>query len=227
MPVSLCSPHGFEGAEYLVCPIPLTGYRVTVGHNAVGAGRTETVADNFAALETASDAPLLVMNGGMYREDLSALGLLIENGQTVRGLNRADAVGNFYLKPNGVFWIDDAGNAVIEETEAFAGADRDPAFATQSGPLLVSRRALHPSISHDGQSRHIRNGVGVREDGQVVLVISRFPVSLGALARLFRDELDCPDVLYLDGVVSALATEGGLHVGGRYPAGPVIVVERR
>src|SRR5689334_6995947 len=48
---------------------------------------------------------LFAMNGGMYMEDRSPLGLYIENTRQLRKLNTAHGSGNFYLQPNGVFFI--------------------------------------------------------------------------------------------------------------------------
>ena len=71
--------------------------------------------------------------------------------------------------------------------------------------MLVVKGALHPKFEENGQSRFIRNGVGVRSDGTVMFAISMEEVSFGSFARLFRDALDCPDALYFDGVVSAFS----------------------
>ena len=46
------------------------------------------------------------MNGGMFTEDRRPLGLYIQDGKTLAPLNtRESAEGNFYLQPNGVFYI--------------------------------------------------------------------------------------------------------------------------
>jgi uncharacterized protein YigE (DUF2233 family) len=41
--------------------------------------------------------------------------------------------------------------------------------------------------------------VGVRSDGKVIFAISQGDVSFDAFARLFRDGLNCPNALFLDG----------------------------
>lgn len=79
----------------------------------------------------------------------------------------------------------------------------------------------------NGDSRFVRNGVGVRPDGKVVFAISQQVVSFGRFARLFRDALACPDALYLDGFVSALADDNGVLVGGGHAAGPIVAVLAR
>lgn len=221
-----CRPLAFEGADYVVCDLPPAAYAVSLGHNDGKANALATVTDFLEARPARAEPAVLAMNGGMYRLDLSPLGLLIEDGREIAPLNLGEGDGNFHLRPNGVFFVRSDGSAGVMESRAWAAAPPAARFATQSGPMLVIGGRLHPAFDHDGASRYRRNGVGVC-DGVVKLAISRDVVSFGAFARLFRDELRCPDALFLDGAVSALAGPEGAVVGGTFPAGPVIVVERR
>lgn len=69
------------------------------------------------------------MNAGMFRPDLSPVGLLVQDGQQVSPLNLSDDTGNFFLKPNGVFSISESGPRIVESTEYQAlaqGASCDP-----------------------------------------------------------------------------------------------------
>jgi len=59
------------------------------------------------------------MNAGMYEADQSPLGLFIVDGRVARPLNLRSGSGNFYLKPNGVFWVDARGLPHVDETGAF------------------------------------------------------------------------------------------------------------
>ena len=63
----------------------------------------------------------------------------------------------------------------------------------------------------------------------VVLVISRDDVNLWTFAALFRDELKCPDALYLDGVISALwAKDAGREADlGKGPFAGIITAAPR
>jgi uncharacterized protein YigE (DUF2233 family) len=142
------------------------------------------------------------MNAGMFHTDFSPVGLLIVNGQPLAPLNLADAAGNFFLKPNGVFFVSSTAVGVVESSEYPAMA-QGVRFATQSGPLLVRKGAIHPAFQVNATSRLIRNGVGV-SGNTVFFVISEKPVNFYEFAAFFRDELHCPDALYLDGVVSGL-----------------------
>ena len=143
------------------------------------------------------------MNGGMYHHDYGPVGLLVEHGRETGALNHDDAFGNFFMKPNGVFWIGD-GKAGVMETEAFAKAGLSPVAATQSGPMLVIDGRIHPRFLPDATSLQIRNGVGILPDGRVAFAISDVPVRFHDFATLFRDRLQCRNALFLDGSISSL-----------------------
>ncbi|MET3440679.1 uncharacterized protein YigE (DUF2233 family) [Variovorax paradoxus] len=145
------------------------------------------------------------MNAGMYHADFSPVGLLVQDGREVAPLNLAPGAGNFFLKPNGVFLVSDAGPRVVESSEypALLKKEKGVRLATQSGPLLLRHGKVHPSFIPDSDSRKIRNGVGV-SGHTAIFVISEQPVNFYEFALYFRDVLHCRDALYLDGTVSAL-----------------------
>lgn len=163
---------------------------------------------NFARLKGRLEASgkrlLFAANSGIYAEDYTPLGLHIENGNTLRRLNRGKAGGgNFSLKPNGVFFIE-GGKARILETGEYAKAEVQPELAVQSGPLLVQRGKIHPRFRKESESVYIRNGVGVDAEGRVVFLLVRKPVNFHTFATVFRDELGCENALYLDGALSGM-----------------------
>ena len=120
------------------------------------------------------------------------------------------------------------GKAGILDSAAFAKRRPRVRLATQSGPMLVIDGELHPRFSDEGPSRKYRNGVGIVDAGTVAFAISDEPVSFGAFARLFRDELGCRNALFLDGSVSALhAADLGRTDVSLKPLGPLIGVARR
>ena len=175
-------------------------------------------------LKEAAGTVRFAMNAGMYDRQNAPIGLYIENGRELKAVNTRDGFGNFHLKPNGVFWVDDDSNARVTTTDDFVAQKPKAAWASQSGPMLVTAGKLHPEISHDGQSRHTRNGVGIAPNGDALFVITDTPVSFGKLARLFRDELKAQDALYFDGAVSALwaPSLGRLDAGAEL--GPMVIV---
>jgi uncharacterized protein YigE (DUF2233 family) len=164
------------------------------------------------------------MNAGMYDLDGFPIGLYVEDGRSRHAINTRSARGNFYMKPNGVFWTDRVGMAHIMPTDAYRAEPRQPRFATQSGPMLVIEGKLHPSIAANGSSTWTRNGVGTGCIGGTWFVISDTAISFGNLARLFQKELGCRDALFLDGAVSSLWDPRGGRIDVRYPLGPIVVV---
>jgi uncharacterized protein YigE (DUF2233 family) len=144
---------------------------------------------------------LFAMNGGMYMTDNSPLGLYIEHGKERSKLNTRSATGNFYLKPNGVFYLTNNGKAVVCQTEQFK--NRQIKFATQSGPMLVVDGKLHPAFKQGSTNLFIRNGVGVLPDGKIMFAISTVPVNFYDFAMYFKEH-NCTNALYLDGFVSRM-----------------------
>ncbi|WP_226342531.1 phosphodiester glycosidase family protein [Deinococcus sp. AJ005] len=148
---------------------------------------------------------LFATNSGIYAPGLRPLGLHVEDGKTLVGINNARSGGNFALLPNGVFWIRGQ-RAGVTETGAYKRLNPQPTFATQSGPLLLAGGQVHPAFNKGSSSFKVRSGVGVCKDGRVRFAVSAGPVNFYAFAVFFRDRLNCPDALYLDGSISAYAT---------------------
>lgn len=221
---SLCKRLSHEGEGYVVCEVDLRRQEVKL-HWMAPDGRPY---GNFGRLiEAQANPPIVVaMNAGMYQEDLSPVGLYVENGRELKRANTANGAGNFHLKPNGVFYLA-KGQAGILETGRYLKRRPAADYATQSGPMLVIGGKLHPKFSDEGPSRKIRNGVGVQSPTRIVLAISDGPVSFGAFARLFRDVLECRDALFLDGSISSLYAPALGRRDGFLPFGPMITVQSR
>lgn len=144
---------------------------------------------------------LFATNAGIFSEDFTPGGLHVENGEVLKNLNLRDGQGNFHMKPNGVFVLGAEGAGVVE-SEAFTQKNLHPTLATQSGPMLVMDGKLHPAFNEGSSNKYIRNGVGVDKAGRIHFAISNARVNFFDFASLFRDNLDCPDALYLDGSIS-------------------------
>ena len=168
------------------------------------------------SLEAKGKKLLFATNGGMYQTDNSPLGLYIENGKVLKTLNRKDATGNFYLKPNGVFYIASDNKAYICTTEAFENNSKIK-YATQSGPMLVINGKLHSAFQKNSTNLNIRNGVGILPDGRIMFVMSKKEINFYDFATYFQNA-GCKYALYLDGFVSRtyLAEKNWMQTDGDF-----------
>lgn len=205
----------FRQATYVVLRVDLRAAHIkTLWKNSAGAP--------YGSLDEAyrqSGGDLLALtNAGIYSENHTPEGLHVEGGLTLSPLNPSGGEGNFYSRPNGVFYVADDGAGIVE-TEKFnsLGARAGVREATQSGPLLVIDGNVNPNLKPDSQSLYVRNGVGVKSPDEVYIVVSEGEVNLYDFASVFREQLHCRDALYLDGCVS--------HI--YLPARGVYVPERR
>jgi uncharacterized protein YigE (DUF2233 family) len=219
--VSACSDRSFEGTRFTVCSEKHGRVEVRTSR------RNGAPYRNFAALAAAlgkrADTVAFAMNAGMFDERGHAIGLLVEDGRELHTINRRKGGGNFHLLPNGVFLVRRDGRAEIVTSDSYKSS-KNIAFATQSGPMLVVGGKLHPSFEPDGQSRYVRNGVGIAPDGTPLFVISVELVSFGKFARLFRDELKARNALYFDGSVSSLWDPASGRQDSFTELGPMVVV---
>ena len=216
------------GASYTVCEFDARKSAIRLYlRDAKGEilGAFSRLADELAAR---GESLAFAMNAGMYDDNHAPIGLYVEDGRTAHAANTASGAGNFHMKPNGVFWIDGA-RAGVTETGRFVKSRARPAFATQSGPMLLIGGRVNPRIHDSGVSEKFRNGVGVAEGHVVRFAISNQPVTFHAFAKLFRDRLKTPDALFLDGgAASAIYAPSVSRHDRFHPMGPLVgVVERK
>jgi uncharacterized protein YigE (DUF2233 family) len=167
-------------------------------------------------LENKNEKLVFAMNGGMYKTDNSPLGLYIQDHKTIRRLNKANATGNFYLKPNGVFYITSTNQPFICTTEKFIDNGKIK-YATQSGPMLVINGNIHPEFKQGSQNVNIRNGVGILPGNKVIFAMSKGLVNFYDFAEFFK-KAGCLNALYLDGAISQtyLPEKNWLQTGGNF-----------
>lgn len=222
-PPSDCNAILFEGLHFTECIAVPGRHRIETKIT----GSDGLIYRGFSSLsrDLGADGVAFAVNGGMYDLGSQPIGYYVENGHRLTRLNRRTASGNFYMKPNGVFFGDAAGNWQVMTSDDFiAKITKRPEFGTQSGPMLLIKGQLHPQISPVGTSLKLRNAIGVDKVGRAHFVISDEPVSFGALARLMRDHARTDDALFLDGTVSALWHPASGRMDARYPLGPLIVI---
>lgn len=221
---SACESVQFENVPLTHCIADPAQHAIAMANLGKDKQPFGSLAKFAASVDPASIA--FAINGGMYGDDLKAIGYYVQNGERLKELNRAEGEGNFYLKPNGVFFGTGGKWQVLGSNTFFNTVGERPQFGTQSGPLLLVDGKLHPEVQDDGPSKAIRNAVGVDASGRAHFVISDAPVSFGQLARYYRDVLKVKNALYLDGAISSLwdPARGRMDKGR---VGPIIVVTKR
>jgi uncharacterized protein YigE (DUF2233 family) len=220
---SPCSIDNYENHDFVVCELDLRRYALKLLWKKPD-GKVYGSLQNIPHSNPSNNASLVfATNGGMYRPDRSPVGLYIENGRELQGAVTASGSGNFYLKPNGIFFV--SGNtAGILETSRFLQERPHVDTATQSGPMLVIGGRIHPKFLSDSTSEKIRNGVGITDAKKVIFAIANNPVTFMQFAKFFRDRLHCPDALYLDGSISSIYAPSVQRADYLWPLGPIIAV---
>lgn len=156
------------------------------------------------------------MNGGMFDKNFAPQGLFIQDKKIVAALDTSSGNGNFYLKPNGVFYITTDNLPFVCKTLDFKD-NGQVKYATQSGPMLVIDGQIHPVFKKGSKNLNIRNGVGILPNNKVVFAMSKAEINLYDFAKYFQD-LGCKNALYLDGFVSRtyLPEKKWMQLDGRF-----------
>ncbi|WP_156381545.1 phosphodiester glycosidase family protein [Aurantimonas sp. Leaf443] len=223
----LCAQRRVGGIDYIVCSIDLERHDLALMAEDASGTPYRTFGGARRALEAEGREMLLAMNAGMYHEDRRAVGLAVQAGRELHPAATGEGPGNFSMKPNGVFFVED-GRAAVMETGRYLSRPRRPDLATQSGPMLLIDGALHPRFIEGSDSLYVRNGACALEDGRAVrLVMTRQPVNFWDFAKFFRDELGCRDALFFDGQVSSLYYPAAGIDQARDALGPMLAVTTR
>jgi uncharacterized protein YigE (DUF2233 family) len=181
----------------------------------------------------------MITNAGMFTPTGEPKGLYIENGKTLFKLdklreNPAEKGVNFYLQPNGVFYLDINGKASILETAVFFSKNKPNEkgeypgikFATQSGPMLISNGIINKNFTSNSVNRKIRSGVGLLPDGTMLFLCTEGDETFYNFSVVFRDYFGCRNALFLDGAISKmyLSSLKANDIGGIF--GPIISVTK-
>jgi uncharacterized protein YigE (DUF2233 family) len=224
----------YNNVSYRVLVAPTKYVNIKIHDNA-----TKGLQSLNAVWKTLKEKPFALLNAGMFDADGSPHGLMIMNNKLINeiDINTNSSKGNFYLQPNGVFYIDSIGSLHIAKTEdykkqIYPKQSKLVSYATQSGPMLLTGGKSNPNFSIYSVNRNIRNGVGVVDNTNnkiALFVISDNPCTFYEMAALFR-LFKCSNALYLDGAISKMYTNikgvqtGNLNEGN---LGPVISVSKK
>lgn len=213
----------YEGRNYLIARVDLMKDRLALFQTGSDGKPLKGFANLKKHLRSRREDLAFAMNAGMFKTDFTPLGLCISEGSEVAPINRAGGQGNFYWKPNGIFFIDDSG-AHICKTENYRTVRLKVKLATQSGPMMVWEGMPHAEFKPTSTSRRIRNAVGIQSARAVVLVLSESPVTFHEMALLFRNGLGCNDALYLDGEISSIYAPSLGRTDETSHMGPILAV---
>jgi uncharacterized protein YigE (DUF2233 family) len=222
-----CRLKEYTHNAYTVCEVDLSKHTVRLYWQRSDGTPYAYLSSLPRDLEREAGRLLFATNAGMFDPALKPVGLYVEQGRELVHVNTRSGYGNFHMKPNGIFYIA-GGRAAVAETQAFLKQRPQADLATQSGPMLVINGRLHPRFDRGSASLKARNGVGVRADGKVIFAISQGEVSFAAFARLFRDGLNCPNALFLDGGSASSFYAPSLNSHGNILSlGPMLAVFER
>lgn len=199
---SACREAEFEGVALTHCIADPAQHRIATALDQKGSGRYGSLSTYAQTVDASTIA--FAINGGPNGDNGKPRGYYVENKNRIVELNLGDGDGNFFLKPNGVFFGTGGTWRVLATPTFYSTVGDRPEFGTQSGPMLVVDGKLHPEIAENGPSRSVRSGVGVTADGKAHFVISKDPLSFGQLARFFRDEIKAKNALFLNSGSSTL-----------------------
>ncbi len=222
-----CNILTFEDHRYTVCRAALAHYSVRLFWKKPD-GSAYTYLSALPETDGNGNKLAFAFNGGMFDPGFRPVGLYIEGGREIVRANTNSGPGNFHLKPNGVFYVNDR-EAGVMETGAFLVRHPNATFATQSGPMLVLNGKPHPKLLKANASAKFRDGVCVTGGNTVAFAISEDEVSFAAFQRLFLSALECRNALFLDGGSAPALYQAPLSRGGnRFTGlGPMIAVYER
>jgi uncharacterized protein YigE (DUF2233 family) len=174
-------------------------------HRDQSGNKYTNIQELIAKLNAENESLLFAINGGMFDEQYNPLGLYIENGKVIHSVNRhkynhKKTTPNFYLEPNGIFFIDINNQAYIAKTRDLKNF-QNIKFATQSGPMLLTNNEINKIFKPESNNCTVRNGVGILPNNKVLFAISSCPVNFYEFALYFK-KAGCINALFLDGYIS-------------------------
>jgi len=156
-----------------------------------------------------------VVNGPLYGKDGKPVGGYVVREQLYRATTKeyyeigrqvknwvdpVDYGGNF-KEDNGIFGLTMSGDMILQRYENWIQKPKNLLWGFQNGMiLLLEGTNLHGKSS---QSKYVRSGVGYRDDGSLVVAISKTPINFYELGEVLRNQ-GCRNAIYLDGSMVAV-----------------------
>lgn len=206
-------PLEYEGALYHLHRVPVTA-QPKLGLRWLGSSGKPLSGFDGLQKQLAREGRKIIFatNAGIYEQGPKPYGLTISNSKIQLPLNLAGGIGNFFLKPNGIFYLDDKTGPGIVEAGEYQKLTIKPRIANQSGPLLLRKDIIHPAFNANSTNRRQRSAIGiVKATSEIIFVMSdredrqKGRVTFHQLLRFFLHH-GCEDALFLDGEISQMIT---------------------
>ena len=104
-PTEPCRSMAHGKDNYIVCELDLRRHVLRTYWKRQDGKAYGSIWGLVRRLWTEGKRPLFAMNAGMFHKDRSPVGLYVEDGKVLVDADAANGEGNFYMKPNGVFFI--------------------------------------------------------------------------------------------------------------------------
>lgn len=223
----------FKGVKYQIYVCNDSTETIRLHHKSkTDSSRFGSIGKLKRRIERDSLMAMMITNAGMYTPSNDPEGLYIEEYKELFELDTgsSEVFLNFYMHPNGVYFIDSAGNEVICSTKEYSFLCEDstfrPRIATQSGPMLKIHGKIHHKFNRGSKSKKIRSGVGIF-NGKSVFAITRGNSNFYDFATFFTVVFNCENALFLDGAISRMYMKGisEKDLGGNF--GPLLSVTKK
>jgi uncharacterized protein YigE (DUF2233 family) len=194
-----------------------------------------TISEVIEFMKSSNKTLLMATNAGMFTPNFEPEGYYKDSTQTFPTDTGYVKDLNFYLQPNGVFFMDINKKPHILTTQEFGVFCEKNAeqitIGTQSGPMLVypvnNKSIINPQFRKGSPNKKIRSCVTLTQKGEVIFCISDGQMNFFDFAEFSQIILQAEYALFLDGAISAMYTPGGSKkdLNSRY--GPIISISKK
>jgi uncharacterized protein YigE (DUF2233 family) len=202
----------FKGVQYQVFIQGDSAHQLEIHHKDEKGSKYLSLNKVRKKLIEQGRTPIFLTNGGMYTPENNPEGLYVEEYNELFPLDTdsSKVLLNFYMHPNGVFYVDERNQSFICKTSDYIEKQKDslfkPRLATQSGPMLKIDGQIHPNFNWGSKSRKIRSGVGTFQNINV-FAITRGLTNFYDFATFYTEVIPCNNALFLDGTISLMYHE--------------------
>src|SRR5215469_10631853 len=101
----VCTTRIFETSRFTVCAVDTRQESIRLAWTDNRGVPLRSFARLASAMGTEAGRVAFAMNAGMFDQQGNPIGLFVADSDVRMPVNTGSGSGNFYLKPNGVFWV--------------------------------------------------------------------------------------------------------------------------